>query len=174
VTGAAGTIGSNCPADLEYNRSGCFVWIKVRPVFSISNSSFRTQQQGDSLGLPRLDVGDCKRMQSLVAEHGPEVVFHAAAYKHVPVMEGNAHEAVKNNIFALLTLLDVVEEGGCQSFVLISSDKAVIHKHHGRDQSIGELIVGAGRPVQCGAFVRFGNVLARTGVWSPSPKATSK
>ena len=167
VTGAAGTIGSElCRQILEYNpkRMLC-VDQSETGVFYLQLELSEHSNKGTRLVFHVSDVGDCKRMQSLVAEHGPEVVFHAAAYKHVPVMEGNAHEAVKNNIFALLTLLDVVEEGGCQSFVLISSDKAVNPTSiMGATKRIGELIVGA-RPtssMRC-VSVRFGNVLGSNG-----------
>src|SRR5207245_11053976 len=71
------------------------------------------------------DVGDRERMQSVFMKHSPDIMFHAAAYKHVPVMEENVPEAVKNNIFSLVNLLEVAQQNGCQAFVLISSDRAV-------------------------------------------------
>jgi len=65
--------------------------IKVRPgVFYLQLELSEHSNKGTRLVFHVSDVGDCEGMQSLVAEHGPEVVFHAAAYKHVPVMEGNA------------------------------------------------------------------------------------
>src|SRR5260370_2554079 len=71
------------------------------------------------------DVADSDRMRRLLIEHGVQIVFHAAAYKHVPIMEVNVDEAVRNNVFALLNLLDADTDAGCESFILISSDKAV-------------------------------------------------
>jgi FlaA1/EpsC-like NDP-sugar epimerase len=95
----------------------------------------------------------------------PDVLFHAAAYKHVPLMEQNVHEAVKNNVLVLLNLLKIAEEAGCQSFVLISSDKAVNPiSVMGATKRICELIVSS-RPangMRC-VSVRFGNVLGSSG-----------
>jgi len=54
-------------------------------------------------------------MSHLLVEHKPRIIFHAAAYKHVPIMETNVYEAVKNNVFALLSLLEIAEENGCPS-----------------------------------------------------------
>ena len=92
-------------------------------------------------------------------------MFHAAAYKHVPVMERNVQEAMNNNVFALLNLLEIAEESGCKSFVLISSDKAVNPSSiMGATKRIGELIT-ASRPsngMRC-VSVRFGNVLGSNG-----------
>ena len=104
-------------------------------------------------------------MRGFFLEHAPQIVFHAAAYKHVPVMEWNVQGAVKNNVFAFLTLLEIAEEGGCQSLVLISSDKAVNPTSiMGATKRVGELIIAA-RPnssMRC-ASVRFGNVLGSNG-----------
>jgi FlaA1/EpsC-like NDP-sugar epimerase len=110
-------------------------------------------------------MGDTERMQGLFKEHGPVAVFHAAAYKHVPMMESNVQSAVNNSVFGLLKFLDVVRESGCQSFVLISSDKAVNPTSvMGATKRIGELIM-ASQPkegLRCVA-VRFGNVLFSSG-----------
>jgi FlaA1/EpsC-like NDP-sugar epimerase len=111
------------------------------------------------------DVGDSERMQKLFIEHRPKVVFHAAAYKHVPMMESNVGTAVRNNVFALLDLLQVAEDNGCQGFVLISSDKAVNPTSTmGATKRLGELIIShrQSRKMRCVA-VRFGNVLGSCG-----------
>jgi len=114
------------------------------------------------------DVGDKFHMHDLIMEHQVNVIFHAAAYKHVPVMEANVHAAVRNNVFALLQLLDTAEASGCEAFILISSDKAVNPTSvMGATKRIGELIL-ASRPssMRCVA-VRFGNVLGSNGSLIP-------
>ena len=111
------------------------------------------------------DIGDAERMGAIFKEHRPDVVFHAAAYKHVPIMERNVHEAVKNNVLALLSLLDVAEENACGNFVLISSDKAVNPTNvMGATKRVGELILACRQvnPMRC-VSVRFGNVLGSSG-----------
>jgi FlaA1/EpsC-like NDP-sugar epimerase len=104
-------------------------------------------------------------MTQILAGQNAEIIFHAAAYKHVPLMERNVREAVSNNIFGLLALLDVARECGCRSFVAISSDKAVNPTSvMGCTKRIGELILAA-RPhgeMRC-ISVRFGNVLGSQG-----------
>ena len=70
-------------------------------------------------------VGDRERMVAVFREHRPQVVAHAAAHNHVPLMESNAPEAVKNNVFGTLTLGEVAGECGAEAFIVISSDKAV-------------------------------------------------
>ena len=111
------------------------------------------------------DVGDQDRVNVIFSEYLPEIVFHAAAYKHVPVMERNVPEAMNNNVFALLSLLEIAEDNGCKGFVLISSDKAVNPTSiMGATKRIGELIT-ASRPsngMRC-VSVRFGNVLGSNG-----------
>ena len=61
------------------------------------------------------DVTDSEQMRAFVKEFRPQIIFHAAAYKHVPLMESNVQEAVKNNILGLLALLDLAEAAGCKS-----------------------------------------------------------
>jgi FlaA1/EpsC-like NDP-sugar epimerase len=125
----------------------------------------KARDSGTSIVACVADMGDSERMQSLFKQYRPGVVFHAAAYKHVPVMESNVQTAVKNNVFGLLSFLDVVRESGCQSFVLISSDKAVNPTSvMGATKRIGELII-ASQPkegLRC-VSVRFGNVLFSSG-----------
>jgi FlaA1/EpsC-like NDP-sugar epimerase len=166
VTGAAGSIGSELcrqiqqfsPAKLvclDQNETGIFYLQR-----ELENREPRTD-----LVFCVADVGDCLRMRALLQEHRPEIIFHAAAYKHVPVMEANVHEAVKNNVFSLLSLLEIAEEQFCKSFVLISSDKAVRPTSvMGVTKRVGELILSCkpANHMQCVA-VRFGNVLGSSG-----------
>jgi FlaA1/EpsC-like NDP-sugar epimerase len=111
------------------------------------------------------DIANRQRMMQIFEGHEIEIVFHAAAYKHVPLMESNVREAIGNNIFGLLSLLDTAMVCGCLSFVAISSDKAVNPTSvMGCTKRVGELILAA-RPhdEMCCISVRFGNVLGSQG-----------
>ena len=170
VTGAAGTIGSElCRQILEFgpetllcldhNETGIF-YLQME----LSKRNKQTQ-----LIFCVTDLGDAVRMRSLLAEHRPGMIFHAAAYKHVPMMESNVYDAVKNNIFALLGLLDIAEESGCSCVVLISSDKAVNPANiMGATKHVGELMISCRptRAMRC-VSVRFGNVLGSNGSLVP-------
>jgi FlaA1/EpsC-like NDP-sugar epimerase len=111
------------------------------------------------------DFTNPERMRRIFLTHRVEIVFHAAAYKHVPVMEENVDEAVGNNVFGLLALLNVAESANCSAFVMISSDKAVNPTNvMGCTKRIGELLLAAwpGKQMRC-VSVRFGNVLGSSG-----------
>ena len=163
VTGAAGSIGSElCRQIATYHPR------RLVCVDQSETGIFYLQQE---LGVhPQdvfvvADVTDEARMRATFREHAPDVVFHAAAYKHVPIMERNVHEAVKNNVFGLLTLLGIAEKNSCEKFVLISSDKAVNPTNvMGVTKRVGELILScrAARSMKC-VSVRFGNVLGSNG-----------
>ena len=116
------------------------------------------------------DVGDARRMARILAAERPEIVFHAAAYKHVPLMEENVCEAVSNNVFGTLTLARECAAAGIGTFVLLSSDKAVEPSSvMGATKRVCELAIagigGAGQGGGATRFtaVRFGNVLGSTG-----------
>jgi FlaA1/EpsC-like NDP-sugar epimerase len=103
-----------------------------------------------------------KAMLRICCEHKPEITFHAAAYKHGPLMESFPTEAIKNNVIALLGLLGIAQANGCRTFVLISTDKAVhAATTMGATKRIGEMILSC-RPageMRC----MFGNVLGSNG-----------
>jgi FlaA1/EpsC-like NDP-sugar epimerase len=166
VTGAAGSIGSElCRQILRY-RPGKLICLDHNEtgIFYLQ-LELSKQESGSHLVFCVTDIGDRDRMSNLLAEHKPRIIFHAAAYKHVPMMEANVYEAVKNNVFALLSLLEIAEGNGCPSFVLISSDKAVNPANvMGATKRLGELIISC-RPatlMRC-VSVRFGNVLGSNG-----------
>jgi len=115
-------------------------------------------------------LADCKegeRMREVFEEHRPTVVFHAAAYKHVGLMEGNPVEAVRNNALATRLLARIAGESGAKRFVLVSTDKAVTPQTvMGASKALAEFAVEAAaqhHPATQYASVRFGNVLGSSG-----------
>jgi len=111
------------------------------------------------------DFGNSVRMSKIFLTYRVDIVFHAAAYKHVPLMEANVEEAVGNNVFGLLALLNVAQNSACRTFLMISSDKAVNPTNvMGCTKRVGELILAAWPEdrLRC-VSVRFGNVLGSNG-----------
>jgi FlaA1/EpsC-like NDP-sugar epimerase len=166
VTGAAGSIGSEiCRQILECAPA------KLVCLDQDETGIFHLQRELSQLTLERTlvfnvaNVRDGERLRAICCGHRVNVIFHAAAYKHVPVMETNVQEAVTNNVFALLNLLEVAEEARCRDFVLISTDKAVNPTSiMGVTKRICEIIVASRPPngLRC-VSVRFGNVLGSSG-----------
>jgi FlaA1/EpsC-like NDP-sugar epimerase len=114
------------------------------------------------------DVKDGEKVRQVFEKYRPAVVFHAAAYKHVPLMEANPLEAVRNNTLGTRTVAEVAVEHGAKRFVLVSTDKAANAKNvMGQSKALGEWIVesyGARNDVTTRfCAVRFGNVLASSG-----------
>jgi FlaA1/EpsC-like NDP-sugar epimerase len=166
VTGAAGSIGSElCRQIIEYGPARLICLDQNETGLFFLRLGLMPHMNGVQLAFRVVDVCDIERVLALFSEFTPEIVFHAAAYKHVPMMETNVQEAVKNNVLGLIGLLDLAAEAGCQSFVLISSDKAVKPTNvMGATKRICELIISS-RPVngmRC-VSVRFGNVLGSSG-----------
>jgi FlaA1/EpsC-like NDP-sugar epimerase len=166
VTGAAGSIGSElCRQILQYRPTTLICLDQNETGIFYLQLELSKQECRSQLVFCVTDVGDRGRMNNLLAEHKPQIIFHAAAYKHVPMMETNVYEAVKNNVFGLLNLLEIAEQNGCPSFVLISSDKAVNPTNvMGVTKRLGELIISCRRTsrMRC-VSVRFGNVLGSNG-----------
>jgi FlaA1/EpsC-like NDP-sugar epimerase len=163
VTGAAGSIGSElCHQLLNYKplKLICFDQGET-PLFNLQNA-----QTGSTCSIVYCvaDITDGTRLRDVIREHDVQVVLNAAAYKHVPLMEENLSEALKNNVFGLLDLMEVADHSGCEDFLLISSDKAVNPTSFmGCTKRIGELMVAA-RPSRMRCLsVRFGNVLGSQG-----------
>src|SRR6266478_9234553 len=166
VTGAAGSIGSElCRQILDYSPAQLVCLDQNETGLFFLRLSLMEHKNGAQLAFRVADVCDTERIRSVLSEFLPEVIFHAAAYKHVPMMESNVQEAVKNNVLGLMSLLDLAAEAACKNFVLISSDKAVNPTNvMGATKRICELIISS-RPVngmRC-VSVRFGNVLGSSG-----------
>ncbi len=166
VTGAAGSIGSELSRQiLDYRPARLICLDQNETGLFFLRLGLIEHKNGAQIIFPVADVCDAERVRSLLSEFGPEIIFHAAAYKHVPMMESNVQEAVKNNVFALIELLNETEAAGCENFILISSDKAVNPTNvMGATKRICELIL-ASKPangMRC-VSVRFGNVLGSSG-----------
>lgn len=166
VTGAAGSIGSElCRQILEHEPATLLCVDQNETAVFYLERELMPRRGATVLRCHVADAGDPKRMKHIFDECPPDAIFHAAAYKHVPLMEENVAAAVQNNIFGLINLLDLACECECQSFFLISSDKAVNPCNvMGATKRMGELII-AQRPtngMRC-LSVRFGNVLGSSG-----------
>ena len=164
VTGAAGSIGSElCRQLLSYGPAKLVCVDQAEtPLFYLQHA---TSDSKVDKAYCVADITDRARMRAILEQHQVRAIFHAAAYKHVPLMEENLQEAVKNNVFGLLSLMEIACQCDCEDFLLISSDKAVTPTSFmGCTKRIGELIVAA-RPsgrMRC-LCVRFGNVLGSQG-----------
>ena len=128
--------------------------------------------RNDAATIPILgSVTDATRVRHAIVSHGVDVVFHAAAHKHVPLVEANALEGIQNNVFGTKTVIDIAFEAGVENFVLISTDKAVRPTNvMGATKRWAELIVRdkavAATKTKTGqrfCAVRFGNVLGSNG-----------
>ena len=112
------------------------------------------------------DVRDTQRIESVLSEFHPQVVFHTAAHKHVPLMQANTEEAVSNNVIGTRNLVTAAVNNGVERFVLISTDKAVRPVNvYGATKRLAEMIVldAAHRTGKAYSVVRFGNVLGSRG-----------
>jgi len=166
VTGAAGSIGSELCRQILACDPSVLVCLDQDEtgVFQLE-SELAESATPVNIVYCVADVCDRERLRRVTLSNKVGIIFHAAAYKHVPIMESNVEEAVQNNIGGLLTLLDVAEEAHCTDFVLISSDKAVNPTSvMGATKRICELVISSRPPngLRC-ASVRFGNVLGSNG-----------
>jgi FlaA1/EpsC-like NDP-sugar epimerase len=167
VTGAGGSIGSEiCRQVIKFKpRAIVLLGNGENPIFAVENelAALRT---GCALHSCIADVTDHQRMRQIFDAHRPEVIFHAAAHKHVPLMEANVGAAVKNNVFGTKCLADLAHQCGAANFVFISTDKAV-HPSSvmGATKQIAERYIHALSQVSNTRFsvVRFGNVLGSDG-----------
>lgn len=167
VTGGAGSIGSEL----------CRQIIKFYPSELIILDCYENTLYNLEIELikkypdfkPKIIVAsarDKKRLDSIFKEYKPDIVFHAAAHKHVPLMESNPTEAVKNNIFGTLNLVECADKYETKNFVLISTDKAVNPTNiMGATKRVCEMIVQGMNYISKTKYVtvRFGNVLGSNG-----------
>jgi FlaA1/EpsC-like NDP-sugar epimerase len=166
VTGAGGSIGSEIVRQVANFKPANLV------LFERSESDLHKIELELAANFPNLhywpmigDILDNLRLREAFAEHRPQVIFHAAAYKHVPMMEKNCFQAVSNNVFGTYNLALLADQFKVEDFVMISSDKAVRPTNiMGVTKRVAELII-LGLQDHSTKFVsvRFGNVLGSNG-----------
>jgi len=169
VTGAGGSIGGELCRQLA--RLGVARLVLVdkgeEPLFEIERELVSERDFAAAVAV-LADCGDQAKMQQTFDDYRPHVVFHAAAYKHVVMLEANPLQAVANNVFATRRLVEVAVDAGIERFVLVSTDKAANPKNvMGQSKALCEWIVESfARKPEVGTrfvAVRFGNVLGSSG-----------
>ena len=167
VTGGGGSIGSEICRQIAACEPRRLVILDIYENNAYDIQQELTRQYGDKLDLRVViaSVRDSERMDAVFAEFRPDIVFHAAAHKHVPLMEENGCEAVKNNVFGTNNTADMAEKYGAEKFILISTDKAVNPTNiMGASKRLCEMIVQSRIDSKTAfAAVRFGNVLGSNG-----------
>lgn len=167
VTGAGGSIGSEICRQILKFKPDCLVLLGHG-----ENSIYLIERELRELKLdvelvPVIaDIQDSNRLREVFIQYSPQLVFHAAAHKHVPLMESNPHEAVKNNIYGTKNVAEISNEYGVTRFVMISTDKAVNPTNvMGSTKRIAEMVIQnlAKKSRTKFAIVRFGNVLGSRG-----------
>jgi len=167
VTGGGGSIGSELCLQIARLEPAQLI-VLDRSEFNLYTIELELHQRFPRLAISAVlgDAGDAGLADDLLRRYRPEVVFHAAAYKHVPMLEGQARVAVVNNVLATRTLARLCDAHGCRAFVMISTDKAVNPGNvMGATKRLAELYCQGlnGRSHTRFITVRFGNVLGSTG-----------
>jgi FlaA1/EpsC-like NDP-sugar epimerase len=171
VTGAAGSIGSEI-----VNQIAIFNPTRI-VIVDQAETPLNSIQLKMAAAFPQItceyelvDVTNSKEIQSVFEKHKPEIVFHAAAYKHVPVLENNFMQAIKVNVFGTKNVLDAALKFGSKRFVFVSTDKAVNPTNiMGASKRLAEILVQSAYYKQNSAdklqiiITRFGNVLGSNG-----------
>jgi FlaA1/EpsC-like NDP-sugar epimerase len=166
VTGAAGSIGRELARQIAaYEPARLTLLDRNENNLFYLEAELRERGQAFQLDAVVGDVADRGRLTALMRDARPHVVFHAAAYKHVPLMESNPSEAIKNNVLATRALVDVSAALGVERFIYVSTDKAV-HPSSvmGATKRLGERLVKSVKGTRTSFMaVRFGNVLGSDG-----------
>lgn len=172
VTGGGGSIGSElCRQIAGFSPSRLLILdIYENNAFALEQE-LRKQYPDLELMVIIASVRDQRRIFKVVEEYRPHIIFHAAAHKHVPLMEENPNEAIKNNVFGSYNVIEAAKKYSVNRFVLISTDKAVNPTNvMGASKRIAELMVQSQKHCSTTKFVavRFGNVLGSNGSVIPT------
>ncbi len=167
VTGGGGSVGSELVRRLSKLSPKKIIIFDIYENCAYDLFMELRHKYGDALDLV-VEIGsvrDRARLEELFSTYRPEIVFHAAAHKHVPLMEHNGREAIKNNILGTYNVADMAEKYSAEKFVLISTDKAVNPTGiMGATKRIAEHIISCRSDSHVGfCSVRFGNVLGSAG-----------
>ncbi|OHB75089.1 MAG: hypothetical protein A2W31_13070, partial [Planctomycetes bacterium RBG_16_64_10] len=167
VTGSAGSIGAEiCRQLLPLAPARLVLVDRSENGQFFLERALRELAPGRPIDVCLADITDRARIESLFAQYRPDIVFHAAAYKHVPLMEANPGEAIKNIVLATQFIADVADRTGTRTLVMVSTDKAVRPSSvMGACKRVAELYVQSLAEVSACRFVtvRFGNVLDSAG-----------
>jgi len=167
VTGGGGSIGSEiCRQLVRFQPENLMILGRGENRIFFLERELREMHLVSNITPIIADVTNPERMNSVFEEYRPEVVFHAAAHKHVPLMEANVSEAIRNNIYGTKVVADLSDEYEVKTFVLVSTDKAVNPTSiMGTTKHIAERYVHAMSQVSSTKYIvtRFGNVLGSAG-----------
>lgn len=167
VTGAGGSIGAEmCRQIARFGPQRLVLVERAEPNLFLIDRELRARFPEIDVVPYVADVGDAGRIEWIFTTERPSALFHAAAHKHVPMMECNAGEAIKNNIRGTRTVADAADRYGCEKFVMISTDKAVNPTSvMGASKRVAEMYIQGldARSETQYVTVRFGNVLGSSG-----------
>ncbi|MCP3445629.1 SDR family NAD(P)-dependent oxidoreductase [Bradyrhizobium sp. CCGUVB14] len=184
VTGGGGSIGSEiCERVVAFGAARLLIVENSEPALYAVTETLAARGSGAEIEGRIADIRDRERITRLMAEFKPDIVFHAAALKHVPILERDWSEGVKTNIFGSINVADAALAAGAEAMVMISTDKAIepvsmlgLTKRFAEMycQALDHDLVaqaGGGKPAMRFISVRFGNVLASNGSVVPKFKA---
>lgn len=169
VTGAGGSIGSEiCRQVMKFNPKQLILLGHGENSIYLIERELRLHYGSEQTQIVPMiaDVQDATKMQEVMSTYKPDIVYHAAAHKHVPLMEANPRESVKNNVFGTKNVAEAAKAAGVAQFVMVSTDKANNPPNvMGATKRIAELIVTGLNKQSKTKFsaVRFGNVLGSRG-----------
>ncbi|NEW80143.1 MAG: polysaccharide biosynthesis protein [Gelidibacter sp.] len=177
ITGAAGSIGSEISRQLANFNYKHLILIDQAESNLYDLQQYFNYKKNKNITCIVADVRNEKRMDSIFEKFKPEMVFHAAAYKHVPFMEENPYEAVQVNVFGTKIIADLVVKHQAKKFVMVSTDKAVNPTNvMGATKRIAEMYISSLQANGTSKFIttRFGNVLGSSGSVIPLFKTQIK
>ena len=167
VTGAGGSIGSElCRQIMLHNPKQIVLLDNYENSLYDIELELKTNHPNNDIRAVIANIREKERLDTIFESHRPEIVFHAAAHKHVPLMENNPTEAIKNNVFGTYNLVNCSDKYDVKRFILISTDKAVNPTNiMGATKRLCEMIIQAKDRVSKTEYVavRFGNVLGSNG-----------